>query len=352
MKLSGYVAKFLADQGIRHVFAISGGASLHLIDSVKKSPNIDFICPQHEQAGAMAADGYARVTRNLGAAISTSGPGATNMLTGVCCAYYDSVPVIYITGQVASFRLSGDSGVRQTGFQETAVVDIFKPVTKYAAILTDVSRIRYELEKACYLAKSGRPGPVLIDIPDDLQREEINPDELESFAIPAKQQSDHKELDRIVENCLELVSKASRPIVILGWGVYLANAEDEATYFVEKLNLPVAPTWALLHAFPADHPLLVGPIGTHGTRYGNYAVQNADLLITIGSRNDTRVAGGLEDFGREAKKIIVDIDKHELKKFEKYGRDYALLVEADALDFLRIANQKLDKIKAPQVATW
>src|SRR3990170_3670109 len=158
MKLSDYVAYFLSKQGIRHVFAVSGGASLHLIHSLESTPGITFVCPQHEQAGAMAADGYSRVTRNLGAAVATSGPGATNMITGACCAYYDSVPVIYITGQVSTFRLKRDTGVRQMGFQETDVVEMYRPITKYAVMIEDPQRIRYELEKATYIARSGRPG--------------------------------------------------------------------------------------------------------------------------------------------------------------------------------------------------
>ena len=175
MKLSDYIAQFLAEKGIRHAFVVSGGASLHLIHSLNDTPGIEFICTQHEQAGAMAADAYARVTGNLGAAMATSGPGATNMITGVCCAYYDSVPVIYITGQVSTFRMKGDTGVRQIGFQETDTLEMYKPITKYAVLVTDPARIRYELEKACHIATCGRPGPVVIDVPDNIQREDIDP---------------------------------------------------------------------------------------------------------------------------------------------------------------------------------
>src|SRR5262249_42243016 len=145
---------------------------------------ITFICPQHEQAGAMAADACARVTDMLGAAVGTSGPGATNLITGVCCAFYDSVPVIYITGQVSTFRLRGDMGVRQIGFQETDTVDIFRPITKYAVRIDQPRQIRYELEKACHLAREGRPGPVLIDIPDNVQREQVDPEALAGFQPP------------------------------------------------------------------------------------------------------------------------------------------------------------------------
>src|SRR5262245_40620452 len=195
MKLSDYVAAFLARQGIRYVFAVSGGASLHLIHSLATTEGVDFICPQHEQAGAMAADGYARATGGLGAAVATSGPGATNLLTGVRCSYDDSVPGLYITRQVSTFRMKGDTGVRQIGFQETDTVDIFRPVTKYAALVANPERIRYELEKACHLARSGRPGPVLIDIPDNVQRMEIDPDRLAGYTPPAVEEVGKSLLD-------------------------------------------------------------------------------------------------------------------------------------------------------------
>src|SRR5437016_2623971 len=165
MKLSDVVARFLAEQGIKHVFAISGGASLHLIHSIAETPATGFICPQHEQAGAMEADGYARVSGGLGCAVATSGPGATNLITGICSAYYDSVPVLYLTGQVATFRAKGDTGVRQMGFQETDTVDICRTITKSAVLVTDPYRIRYELQRAVAVAKTGRPGPVVVDIP-------------------------------------------------------------------------------------------------------------------------------------------------------------------------------------------
>ena len=353
MKVSDYVADFLAKQGIRHVFAISGGASLHLIHSLADTPGIDYICPQHEQAGAMAADAYARVTGHLGAAIATSGPGATNMITGVCCAYYDSVPVIYITGQVATFRLKRDSGVRQIGFQETDVVAMYKPITKYAVMIEDITRIRYELEKACFLATSGRPGPVLIDLPDNLQREQIEPEELESFVpLETENLTDKTQLTDQVDLVLKAFEQSKRPIVLLGWGIELAKAKQEARFLVEKLGVPVAPTWAVLHMFPHKHPLLVGPVGTHGTRYGNFALQNSDLVLAIGSRLDTRVAGGLKDFAREARKFVVDIDGNELGRFKEFGSDNGELIQGDALDFLRVINERIDLVRMPDISPW
>lgn len=353
MKLSDYVADFLAGQGIRHVFAITGGASVHLIDSISKHSKIGYICPQHEQAGAMAADGYARATANLGAAVATSGPGATNMITGVCGAYYDSVPVIYITGQVATFRLKRDTGSRQVGFQETDVVSMYKPITKYAVMVEDPKRIRYELEKACYFARTGRPGPVLVDIPDNLQREQIDPEELEPFVPPAPQSAAGGGLDKQVERCLELLQEAERPVMVLGWGIRLAKGEKEARDLVERLGVPVVPTWAMVDLLPSDHPLFVGAFGTHGTRYGNFTVQNADLLLAVGTRLDTHEAGSpVTLFARAAKKIVVDIDTPELEKFAKFGMVVDVLIHADAKDFLKAFNKRTRNIRTKDISPW
>ncbi|MDD5687479.1 MAG: thiamine pyrophosphate-binding protein [Elusimicrobia bacterium] len=350
MKLSDYIIDFLVKKGIRHVFVVSGGASLHLIHSIEKTPGITFICPQHEQAGAMAADGYARVTRNLGAAVTTSGPGATNLITGICCAYYDSVPVIYITGQVSTFRSKEGTGVRQIGFQETDIVNICKPITKYSVQINDPKKIGYEIEKACFLAKSGRPGPVLIDIPDNIQREQINPDTLEHF-VPEQQELKIK--DKTLNTCIELIKNAKRPILILGWGVRFAKTDAEVLKMIKTLGFPVAPTWAVADILPADNPLLIGTFGTHGTRYANFAVQNADLILAIGTRLDTKATGSPADtFARESKKIVVDIDENELNKFKKYGLDIDVLVNADAADFISSISRKLSKYKNSNISKW
>ncbi len=179
MKLSDYVVDFLYRQGINHVFCVTGGAAAHLIDSVAQHPKMEYVCHPHEQAAAMAVDGYTRVSKNMGAAFVTTGPGVTNLMTGIANLYYDSLPSIFIAGQVASFRLTRNSpGVRQLGFQESPHVDMVSPITKYASLVDDPSRIRFELEKAIWTAKEGRPGPVFIDICDDVQREEIDPNSL------------------------------------------------------------------------------------------------------------------------------------------------------------------------------
>jgi acetolactate synthase-1/2/3 large subunit len=352
MKLSDYVAQFLAELGIRHVFAIAGGASLHLIDSLAKTEGTSYICPQHEQASAMAADAYSRVTGKLGAAVATSGPGATNMITGVCCAYYDSVPVLYITGQVSTFRQKRNSGVRQIGFQETDVVDMFKPVVKYAVLVNEAEQIRYELEKAVHIATTGRPGPVLVDIPDNLQRAEVDPNLLPAF-VPEPQDADSERMVAYIDQCLPLLQKAERPILIAGWGIRLAGALKDALELVESLGYPVVPTWAMADFLPAGHPLLVGTFGTHGTRFGNFAVQNADLILAIGTRLDTHEAGSpLSSFARGAEKIVVDIDVNEVRKFATFGLPLKVAVEADAGEFIRALRASLSTVTLPPIDAW
>jgi acetolactate synthase-1/2/3 large subunit len=352
MKLSDVVAAFLAEQGIRHVFAISGGASLHLIHSIAETPGTGFVCPQHEQAGAMAADAYARVTGNLGCAVATSGPGATNLITGICCSYYDSVPVLYLTGQVATFRAKGDTGVRQVGFQETDTVDICKTITKYAVLVTDPMRIRYELHKAVHIARSGRPGPVLVDIPDDLQRMDIDPSKLLEFVPDGTAQPDAAAAPQIRE-VVDAIRSAKRPVIIYGWGIHLARAEREAAELARKTGIPVAMTWAALDLLPYSDPLAIGGFGTHGVRYANFAVQNADLIISVGSRLDTKATGTPPStFAREARIIMVDIDGAEIRKFGKLNVPLYRSFEEDAGRFIRSLLSALGNETIPDFSAW
>jgi len=352
MKLSDVVAAFLAESGIKHVFAISGGASLHLIHSIAETKGTGFICPQHEQAGAMAADGYARVTGGLGCAVATSGPGATNLITGICSSYYDSVPVLYLTGQVATFRSKGDTGVRQIGFQETDTISICRTITKYAVLVTDPYRIRYELQKAVAIARAGRPGPVLVDIPDDLQRMDIDPSKLVEYRN-AETEVPPQPTPGSVRECLAVLKGAKRPVIILGWGVHLAHAEDEARELIRLVGAPVAMTWAALDILPGDDPLAVGGFGTHGVRYANFAVQNADAVLSIGSRLDTKATGTPPStFAREAKVMMVDIDPAEIGKFAGLGVRLHLGIQAEAGAFVRALLQGLGGAALPRQEAW
>jgi acetolactate synthase-1/2/3 large subunit len=351
MKLSDIVAQFLAEQGIGHVFAISGGASLHLIHSIAETEGTTYVCPQHEQAAAYAADAYARVTGGLGCAVATSGPGATNLITGICSSYYDSVPVLYLTGQVATFRAKGDTGVRQIGFQETEITDICKTITKYAVLIKDPYRVRYELQKAIAIAKSGRPGPVLVDIPDDLQRMDIDPDKLVDY-VPepvASPTIDASTLDA----CIAAVKEARRPVIIFGWGIHLAGAEAAALELARLLGIPVAMTWAARDLMPEDDPLTIGGFGTHGTRFANFAVQNADLIIAVGSRLDSKATGSPpSSFAREARIIMVDIDAAEIRKFDQLKLKIDIPVSADANVFLRALSSHAKGQPIPDFSDW
>jgi acetolactate synthase-1/2/3 large subunit len=352
MKTSDYVAQFLADQGIADAFVLTGGCIVHIIDSIARGGRMRYVPVQHEQAGAMAADAYARVTGNLGVALTTSGPGATNLLTGVCCSYYDSIPVLFITGQVPTSQLKRDSQSRQVGFQETDVVSIFQPVTKYAKLIDDARMIRYELEKAVYLARSGRPGPVLLDICDDVQRAQINPDELESFHPPAAQQADSSWKQK-VNQVIDLINQSARPVIMFGGGIRLAGAVDLARRFVESSRLPFTLTWAAMDYLPHDNDLYVGGFGVTSGRPGNFAVQNADLVVAIGTRLDTHEAGSnLKTFAREAKKVVVDIDPAEQEKYAPRGMHVDALVTADARDFLAALVSRRDELVLRDRSAW
>lgn len=356
MKLSDCVAKFLAESGIQYVFAISGGASLHLIHSIAETPGVDYICPQHEQAGAMSADGYARVSGRVGCAVATSGPGVTNLITGIAAAYYDSLPVLFLTGNVATFRAKGDTGVRQMGFQETETVEICRTLTKYCVLIQDPTMILYELQKAVHIARTGRPGPVLVDIPDDLQRTSIDAGTLKTFAPgddPASAGLAEEALVEQVDACIEYIRSAKRPVLVFGWGIHLAGAETVARAVADKLKFPTAMTWAALDLLPYRHPLAVGGFGTHGIRSANFVVQNADMVLSVGSRLDTKATGTPpSSFAREAKIVMVDIDASELNKFKKVGLHIHLSIEADAARFLRLLNERLRPHDIPAIDRW
>ena len=353
IKTSDYVARFLKKQGIKHVWAVTGGASIHLMHSCAKE-GIKVICPHHEQAGAMAADAYSRVTGNLGCAMGTSGPGATNMVTGIAGAYFDSVPVLYITGQVARERMRGNTGVRQLGFQETDIISIVQSITKYCRQVYKATDIRVELEKAVYIAKSGRPGPVLIDIPDDIQREMIDPDDLDMYSYGCTFNQNNISpvpFPPDIQKCVRLLKKAKRPVLILGWGVRLGKAELHLMSLIEKLGIPVCPSWGMMDYLPTDHELKVGGFGINGSRAGNFTVQNADFILAIGARLSTRETGNsIKDFAREATMVAVDIDESELNKFSKFGKDI-IPIKTDAKYFVKYFLNELDDYK-PNVKEW
>lgn len=353
MKLSDYVAEFLVEQGVRHVFAVTGGAAVHLLHSLADNPDINYICPQHEQAGAMAAEAYSRFTKNLGVAMATSGPGMTNLLTGIGCAYFDSTPTLYLTGQVNTNESKEWRKVRQVGFQETDIVEMVKPITKYSHKVDDPESIRYELEKAVYIAKSGRPGPVLLDIPMNVQRAEVNPKKLRRFkASEVKVDTDSPSVVRkSLVSAMASLMRAKRPVVIAGGGIRYSDTVSEFLEFAETLGAPVVATWSGIDLLHHDHRLYRGQIGVYGSRAANFAVQNSDCIISFGSRLDTRITGGKpETFARLAKKIVIDIDRAEI--FKKRGFEPDTGICADLRDVFPILSQLSKKKRFPDYRPW
>lgn len=317
MKVAHLIAKFLAENGIRKVYTVSGGGDLHMIDAICRRDDIRIICQQNEQNAAYAADACARIS-GIGCAMATSGPGATHMVSGIATSYYDSVPVLYITGNQTRARLGTGLGVRQFGFQSMPFVELCKTITKYAVIVMDEKDVLYELEKALWLAKEGRPGPVVIDFPDDIQRADVDPEKLLHFD-PMQ-----KEMEPIHTHLFT----AKRPIIALGWGVHLAGARDVARKMVERWGVPCVTTWGAADIM-AGHPLYVGTWGTHGIRAANFAVQNADLVIAIGTRLDTKATGSpASSFAPKARLVMVDIDENELRKMERIGRPCITIKES------------------------
>ncbi len=352
MKLSDYIAQFLAERGITHAFGMSGGAAVHMFDSIDRRTDIEIISMTHEQCAAMAADGYARASGKMGVAVCTSGPGATNLLTGTCCSYYDSIPTLMLTGQVSTHRLKGDRLIRQLGFQETDVLSIFSTVTKYAVQLKSATEIKYVLEKAFHIAFEGRPGPVLIDIPDNLQRSEIEPSELKGYDESPFSAVDHLLSDEVKE-LFNKIYMASRPVVILGGGLKTPELGLILERVLMALNIPVLVTWAGLDLIESDNPLRIGTFGVYGSRAGNFAIQNADLVIALGTRLSQNLTGGiLQSFAREAQIIMVDIDPHEMSKFDGNGINISQRICASLSKFLRELDDQLIQVSLPNWDQW
>lgn len=307
MKVTDFILNTLVKHNVKHVFGITGGMITPLFDAFHGRKDIEYICNQHEQASAMAADGYARFA-GLGCAIATSGPGATNLITGMGCSFFDSIPVIFITGNVNTKEARGNSGVRQRGFQETDIVSIVKPLTKYADMVTDPANVPYTLEYAIWRAQEGRPGPVLLDIPIDVLQAEI-PEQTHHY-IP--QDPYEPNIDYDIERIVKLMEAAQKPVIIYGAGCrkYAKKLKE----LLDKTGFPCLPSWAALDVLPHDNPHYVSQFGVYGNRAGNMAVQNADFILAIGTRLDGRMTGNVASFAPGAVKVVVDLDYSEAQK--------------------------------------
>jgi acetolactate synthase-1/2/3 large subunit len=313
VKLSDYIFETIADAGVEHVFFLPGGGAMHLVDSLGRCPRLQPIVMLHEQAATIAAEAYSRVTGNLGVALVTTGPGGTNALTGVAGAWIESTPMMVVSGQVKRADLMGDKGVRQLGVQEVDIVSMARHVTKSACLVTDPLTVRAEVEAALYAARHGRPGPVWLDVPLDVQATEIDPATQIPF-VPAPEPA--VDAGAIAALILAELRAAERPLILAGNGVRLADAVENLRQVVELAGVPLVTSRKNgLDVLPGDHPLYFGRPGSVAHRYANFAVQTADLIVVLGCRLDLmQVAYDWAGFGRRARKIMVDIDEHEIAK--------------------------------------
>lgn len=347
IKVSDYIVKRLVEYGVKHVFMITGGGAMHLNDSVGSCHELQYICNHHEQASAIGAEGYSRVSGKIGVCVVTSGPGGTNTLTGVIGQWLDSMPALYISGQVkreTTIESCREVGLRQLGDQEINIVDIVRPVTKFAVVVSSPEDVRLLLEKALYLATTGRPGPVWLDVPLDIQGAMVDEESLVGFVPPSTLQPLN------LSTLLNRLTKAERPVIIAGQGIRISGARDHFLSFIEKTGIPVVSTFSGMDLIPSDHPHYMGRIGTIGNRCGNFTLQNADLVISIGSRNNIRqVSYDWQKFARAAFKVIVDIDPAELAK-PTVQPDLA--IEADAGIFLAEMGRQLGGTLLPDWHGW
>ena len=341
MLVSDYILNFLVKKKVKKVFLITGGAITFVIDAFSRNKKIEYVDCGHEQGAAMMADAYSRVGPNFAATMVTSGPGATNLLTGIACSWFDSIPGIHICGQVNSHELSGavrsTKNVRQVGFQETDIVSMAKPITKFSYRIKTEKEIPYILEKAYHISISGRPGPVLIDIPMNFQRKKIDLNSLKVFKI--KKNIKINDLNIKINNTYKLLKKAKRPVIILGGGIEISKSKHKLNRLFSKFKLPYVTTWSGLDCCFHGQKNYIGSIGVYGSRAANFTIQNSDFILNIGSRLDTRITGGdPSSFARNAKIISVDIDKNELNK--KRGLNNFLKINSSVKDFLELFNSK------------
>ena len=314
MRVADFVIEFLEKKKIDTVFTVSGGGSIFLCDALYRAKKIKYIPCHHEQAVAYAAESYSRAKNKPGAAVVTTGPGGTNATSGVASCWIDSVPAIFISGQVFLNQTIGNSGLRQIGVQEFNIVDMVKPSTKYAVMIKKPNEIKYHLEKAYHICTEGRPGPVWIDIPANIQNTKIDPKKLKGYKPQIKIKKNYN-LDNKIKKIAKLFLKYNRPMLHIGHGVKISKGQKYLRKIIDKYKIPFALTWNASDIIESSHPSYVGRPGAFAERGSNFIVQNCNLYVSIGTRLPFMVTGyNSKDFARNAKKIMVDIDKIEINR--------------------------------------
>jgi acetolactate synthase I/II/III large subunit len=349
IKLSDYITQFLVDRGVKHIFMLTGGGCMHLVDSVGRQKNLEYVCCLHEQAVSFATQAYAEYKSGLSAALVTTGPGGTNAITGLAAAWLDSTACIFLSGQVKRADLLTGRGVRSMGPQEVDIVSVVTPLTKYAKTLTEPNDVRFELEKAVHLATSGRRGPVWLDVPLDVQASQVDEESLRGFT-PEPAGSASVTMKEKVAQAIELLKQAQRPVLFIGNGTRQAHLDGLVKEIVNTLRIPALLTWKAMDMLPEDHPYFAGRPGSVASRGSNFTQQNADWILVLGARLDMpQVAFSHKNFARAAKKVLVDIDEHEIGKFEM---TIDVPVHADVRDFLTEFLAQLKDIALPDVSSW
>lgn len=351
MTVSDYIFNFLTGKGVDTVFMITGGQAMFLNDAVCRNKKINYICHHHEQALGMSADAYGRITGKLGVGLVTAGPAAINVMNGVVGGWVDSSPMMIISGQSALsyVKYQQKTKIRQYGIQGINIKPIVEKVTKYFVTVDDPSLIQYYMQKAYYLALNGRPGPVWIEVPLDIQRMEVPKKLLKEF-VPDDVEEVNNELISNVKKTLELLSKSKYPILFVGQGIRSAHAMEEFNKIVKKLQIPVVTSRLGIDVINTDNELYVGRPGTYGERAAHFAIQNSDLILVVGSRlSNSTVGHNSKEFGKNAKKIVVDIDIEEL---EKPSIDIFLKINTDAKLFLGELLKQAGDYKLPSYKNW
>lgn len=347
MRVADYLMSRLADAGAEHVFLLPGGGAMYLNDALVCEKRLVPVPCHHEQACGIAAEAWGRIRETFGVCMVTTGPGATNVITPVAGAWIESTPMLVISGQVKRADQLAGRPLRQGGVQEVDIVPIVKSITKYAVTVNDPQQIRYHLERALHEMKDGRNGPVWLDIPLDVQAATVNPENLPKFETEAQPEPNFSDA---AAQLMSLIGKAKRPLLLAGHGVRLAGAAKEFAALAERLQIPVAMTWNALDLLPWDHPLCVGRPGVVALRAANFAVQNCDLLISIGCRLDNIItAYNPRGFARAAKKVVVDVDANEIAKLDM---DIDLSIVADAKAMIESISRQPKAAAAPEPAAW